>query len=228
LFIKRELGQSVTQEEIIKTIKELNENKSVDAILVQLPLPDAIDLQKVLLTVDPDKDVDGFHPLHMGCLALRGHNPLFVPCTPKGCIEILKRENISISGKHAVVVGRSNIVGLPLSFLLLNENATVTICHSKTADMASIVRNADLVFAAVGSPLLIKKDWIKPGAVCIDIGINAVNDPTDKRGYKLVGDIDFNDVIQVVSRITPVPGGVGPMTVAMLLRSTIDSAKRRK
>jgi len=227
-FIKRELDESTPEHEIIRNVKELNDNKFVDAILVQLPLPQGVNAQDVLLSVDPHKDVDGFNPIHMGCLALRGHTPEFIPCTPKGCLELLKRENIQISGKHAVIVGRSNIVGLPLSFLLLKENATVTICHSKSTDLDKLVGSGDLVFAAVGSPLLIKKEWIKPGAVCIDVGINSYADPNDKRGYRLVGDFDYENVIQVASKITPVPGGIGPMTVAMLLRNTIDSAKRRK
>jgi len=227
-FIKRKLHQDSTEEEIIKTVQELNDIPWVDGILIQMPLPPNINSQKVLSVVDMEKDVDGFHPHHVGSLALRGHPCHFISCTPKGCVELLKREGIAIQGKHAVVVGRSNIVGLPLSLLLLKEDATVTVCHSKSQDLDKLVLTGDLVFAAVGSPLMIKKEWIKPGAVCIDVGVNAVDDPNDKRGYRLVGDIDYENVIEVASRITPVPGGVGPMTVAMLTRNTLDSAKRRK
>jgi len=228
LFMRFAMKADVSQDEVIQRVQELNQNPGVDGILVQLPLPNHMDSTKVLLAVAEDKDVDGFHPIHIGSLALRGHNPLFIPCTPKGCIELLKREGIPIEGKIAVVVGRSNIVGIPLSLLLIKENATVTVCHSKTHDLEKIVSTGDLVFAAVGSPRMIKQDWIKPGAICIDVGINSVPDATNTRGYRLVGDFDFENVIKVAGRITPVPKGIGPMTVAMLLRNTLESAKRRK
>jgi len=228
IFQKLLYNADVQQNQLIHQIEQLNSNEDVDGILVQLPLPEHLDTQKILHTVSFEKDVDGFNPHHIGSIALRGHTPLFVPCTPKACIELLKREGIPIEGKHAVVVGRSNIVGVPLSLLLLRENATVTVCHSKTKDIEKIVATGDLVFAAVGSPCMIKEDWIKPGAICIDVGINSVPDSSNTRGYRLVGDFDFENVIKVAGKITPVPRGVGPMTVTMLLRNTLDSAKRRK
>jgi len=201
-------------------------DNSVHGILVQMPLPDGIESTKILMAIDLSKDVDGFHPMHVGNLALKSRKPEFVACTPLGCMELLKRSNISVEGKNVVVVGRSNTVGLPLALLLLHANATVTVCHSKSVNMKDIVANANIVFAAVGKPKMITKDWIKPGAVCIDVGINSVPDPSKPSGSKLVGDIDFDGVVQVASKITPVPGGVGPMTVAMLLRNTVESAKK--
>ena len=156
---------------------------------------------------------------------MKRRDPLFVPCTPKGCIELLDRTGVTIEGKRAVVLGRSNIVGLPVSMLLLHRNATLTICHSRTQDLPSVVREAEILIAAVGRPEMVKGDWIKPGAVVIDVGVNAVDDPTDKKGYKLVGDVAFDEAKEVAGAITPVPGGVGPMTIAMLLRNTTDSAK---
>jgi 5,10-methylene-tetrahydrofolate dehydrogenase/methenyl tetrahydrofolate cyclohydrolase len=227
-FERYHVGSNTEESEVLKIIEQLNQRNEVDGILVQLPLPSHICTEKVLQSVDVEKDVDGFHPEHIGSVALKGHTPSFVPCTPKGCIEILKREGISIEGKHAVVIGRSNIVGIPLSLLLIKENATVTVCHSKTKDIEKVVACGDLVFAAAGSPCLVKQDWIKPGAICIDVGVNSVPDPNNTRGYRLVGDIDFENVIKVAGRITPVPKGVGPMTVAMLLRNTLDSALRRR
>jgi len=218
----------VSQNEIIQIIEQLNVREDIDGIIVQLPLPPHLDKQKILLTVSHEKDVDGFNPINMGSVALKGHTPLFIPCTPKGCIEILKREGISIDGKHAVVVGRSNIVGIPLSLLLIKENATVTICHSQTKDIDKIVATGDLVFAAVGIPCMIKEDWVKPGAICIDVGINSVPDPKNPGRNRLVGDFDFENVKKVAGKITPVPRGVGPMTVAMLLRNTLDSAIRKR
>jgi len=224
--ILKRLPATATERDVLFAVEELNKDANVHGILVQMPLPDGIDSTKTLMTVDPRKDVDGFHPVHVGNLALRGHKPDFVACTPLGCMELLKRHNISVEGKNAVVVGRSNTVGMPLALLLIQANATVTVCHSKSVNMDKIVAGADLVFAAVGKAQLIKKDWIKPGAVCIDVGINTIDDPTKKSGYRLVGDIDFDNVVHVASKITPVPGGVGPMTVAMLLRNTVDAAKR--
>jgi len=181
------------------------------------------------MSISYEKDIDGLHPLNMGSVALRGSAPLFIPCIPKGCIELLKREGIPIEGKHAVIIGRNNVVGLPLSLLLIKENATVTVCHSKTKDVKKIVASADLVFAAVGKPCLIKEDWIKPGAICIDIGITtSIPDPNNSRGYRLVGDIDFENVVKVAGRITTVPRGVGPMIIAMIVENTIESAIRRR
>jgi len=225
---KKVLKSDATQMDIIQFIEQLNSNEEIDGIIVQLPLPGHLDTKKILLSVSHEKDVDGLCPINMGSVALKGHTPLFTPCTPKGCIEMLKREGISIEGKHAVVLGRSNIVGIPLSLLLIKENATVTVCHSKSKDLDKIISTGDIVFAAVGIPYLIKQDWIKPGAICIDIGINPVPDANNKSGQRLVGDFDFENVIKVAGRITPVPRGVGPMTVAMLLRNTLDSAKRRR
>jgi len=224
--ILKRLPASSSETDVLKAVEELNKDDTVHGILVQMPLPDGVDSTKVLLAVSPRKDVDGFHPIHVGNLALRGYKPDFVACTPLGCMELLKRYNIPVEGKNAVVVGRSNTVGMPLALLLLHANATVTICHSKSMNMDKIVSSADVVFAAVGKAQLIKKEWIKPGAVCIDVGINTVEDATKKAGYRLVGDIDFDNVVHVASKITPVPGGVGPMTVAMLLRNTLDAAKR--
>jgi len=198
----------------------------VHGILVQLPLPSHINERKVLEAVNYDKDVDGFHPINIGNLAMKGHDPKFIPCTPKGCIELLKRENIEIDGKNAVVLGRSNIVGIPMALLLINHNATVTVCHSRTKDIPSIVKQADIIVAAVGKPEMVKKEWVKPGAVVIDVGINSVKDETRKSKSRLVGDVS-RDVAEVAGRITPVPGGVGPMTVAMLLQNTLNSAKQQ-
>jgi 5,10-methylene-tetrahydrofolate dehydrogenase/methenyl tetrahydrofolate cyclohydrolase len=176
--------------------------------------------------VSIDKDVDGFHPINIGRLSMKRRDPLFVPCTPKGCIELLDRMGIPIEGKNAVVLGRSNIVGLPAAMLLLHRNATVTICHSRTQDLPGVVRQADILIAAVGRAEMVRGDWIKPGAAIIDVGINAVDDATRKRGYRLVGDVAYDEAMEVAGAITPVPGGVGPMTIAMLLRNTMDAAKR--
>jgi len=217
---------SSSEDEILAIVNEFNRDPSVHGILVQMPLPDKVDSKKVLNAIDPAKDVDGFHPVHVGNLSLRGNKPDFVACTPLGCMELLKRYHVPVEGKNVVVVGRSNTVGLPLALLLLNANATVTVCHSKTANIQEVVKSADIIFAAVGKAHMIKRDWVKEGTVVIDVGINSVDDPSKKTGYRLVGDVDFDEVVKVASKITPVPGGVGPMTVAMLLRNTVDSAKR--
>jgi 5,10-methylene-tetrahydrofolate dehydrogenase/methenyl tetrahydrofolate cyclohydrolase len=198
----------------------------VHGILVQLPLPKHINEQKILDAISIEKDVDGFHPINIGCLAMRGRDPLYVPCTPKGCIELLKRSGVKISGARAVVVGRSNIVGLPAALLLQRDDATVTMVHSRTANAQQLCAEADIVIAACGRAEMIKDDWIKPGAAVIDVGINAVDDPNAKRGYRLVGDVDFEGAKEKAGQITPVPGGVGPMTIAMLLRNCVDGAKR--
>eukprot|EP00934_Nitzschia_sp_Nitz4_P004466 Nitzschia sp. Nitz4//scaffold31_size150131//70723//72157//NITZ4_002830-RA/size150131-processed-gene-0.134-mRNA-1//-1//CDS//3329547665//4456//frame0 len=236
--------ESVTQEEIMAKIQELNERSDVHGILVQLPLPAHLDEKAILDAVAPAKDVDGLHPENVSKLALQGTHgnkqgywtsldkiPFSVPCTPLGCIELLDRSGVEISGKRAVVVGRSNLVGLPVSFLLLHRNATVTIVHSRTKDIQEEVSRADIVIAAVGKAELIKADWLKEGAVVIDVGINSVDIPPEqrvegKKPYRLVGDVDFADVFSKCSKITPVPGGVGPMTIAMLLRNTVNSCKR--
>ncbi|XP_068647838.1 bifunctional protein FolD 2 [Aristolochia californica] len=222
-----DLPEEISEEEVLKKVHELNDNPDVHGILVQLPLPKHINEEKVLTEISIEKDVDGFHPLNIGKCAMKGRDPLFLPCTPKGCLELLTRSGISIRGKRAVVVGRSNIVGLPVALLLLKADATVTIVHSRSNDSESIIRQADIVIAAAGQPLMIKGDWIKPGAAVIDVGTNAVDDPTRKSGYRLVGDVDFEGASKVAGWLTPVPGGVGPMTVAMLLSNTLDGAKRK-
>jgi len=222
-----DLPGDISQEALIAKVRELNADPAVDGILVQLPLPDHIDEEAVLREIDITKDVDGFHPINIGRLAMKGRKPLFVPCTPRGVIELLDRTGVEISGKKAVILGRSNIVGLPVSMLLLHRNATITICHSRTKDIPSVVREADIVVAAIGRPEMVRGDWIKPGAAVIDVGVNAVDDATRKRGYRLVGDVNFEEAKEVAGYITPVPGGVGPMTIAMLLKNTLDGRKRR-
>lgn len=220
-----DLPEDVSQAELIAKVHELNANTDVHGILVQLPLPKHMNEEKVLSEISIEKDVDGFHPLNIGKLAMKGRHPLFLPCTPKGCLELLSRSGISIKGKKAVVVGRSNIVGLPVSLLLLKEDATVTIVHSHSSEPEKTIREADIVIAAAGQPMMIKGSWIKPGAAVIDVGTNAVDDQTRKSGYRLVGDVDFHEACKVAGWITPVPGGVGPMTVAMLLKNTLEGAK---
>jgi len=220
------LPADTPQKKIEALIKELNLDKNVHSILVQLPLPKGLDEERVLTTVALEKDVDGFHPVNIGRLAQKGREPLAVPCTPAGVIFLLKTVMPSLEGKHAVVLGRSNIVGMPVSLLLIRENATVTICHSKTRDLRSVVREADILVAAIGRPEMVRGDWIKPGAVVIDVGINHVEDPTRERGYRLVGDVAFEEACDFASAITPVPGGVGPMTIAMLLQNTLIAAER--
>jgi len=220
------LPEDVEQKTVIELIQKLNADERVHGILVQLPLPKQCNEEQVLGAVDINKDVDGFHPVNIGRLAMKNREPMHVPCTPKGCIELLKRSNVQIHGKEAVILGRSNIVGLPISLLLLKNNATVTICHSGTPNMAAQTKKADIVVAAIGSAAMVKKDWIKPGAVLIDVGINSVPDETSKRGYRLVGDIDTKACEEVAGMITPVPGGVGPMTIAMLLQNCVTAAER--
>jgi 5,10-methylene-tetrahydrofolate dehydrogenase/methenyl tetrahydrofolate cyclohydrolase len=221
-----DLPADISQAELLEIVQDLNANPEVHGILVQLPLPDPIDDEEILGAVSLEKDVDGFHPLNIGRLSMKRREPLFVPCTPKGCIELLDRTGVTIEGKRAVVLGRSNIVGLPVAMLLLHRNATLTICHSRTQDLPAVVREADILVAAVGRAEMVRGDWIKPGAVIIDVGVNAVDDPDSDKGYKLVGDVAFAEAKEVASAITPVPGGVGPMTIAMLLQNTLNSAKR--
>ncbi len=221
-----ELPKDASQEQVEARVRELDADPAIHGILVQLPLPSHLDESGVLSAIDLQKDVDGFHPINIGRLAMKGRDPLFAPATPSGVIELLDRIGIEISGKEAVVLGRSNIVGLPVSMLLLKRNATLTICHSRSRDLANIVRRADILVAAVGRTEMVRGDWVKPGAVAIDVGINQVDDPTRKRGYRLVGDVAFDEVKEVASWITPVPGGVGPMTIAMLLKNTLTAAKR--
>lgn len=219
------LPENAKTKEIIDLINKMNTNKEIHGILVQLPLPKSIDEEKVLSHIKLEKDVDGFHPVNIGRLAQKGREPVFVPCTPAGVMYLLEKTGINLSGANAVVLGRSNIVGMPVALLLLKANATVTICHSKTKDLKSIVREADVIIAAIGIPEMIKKDWVKPGVVVIDVGINRIEDASKKRGYRLVGDVDYNDVLPFASAITPVPGGVGPLTIAMLLKNTLLAAK---
>ena len=212
------LADKASEAELIALVERLNADERVDGILVQLPLPAGIDEQKVIATVDPAKDVDGFHPVNAGRLAV-GQEAL-VPCTPLGCLMLLKDRLGDLSGLEAVVIGRSNIVGKPMSQLLLGENVTVTIAHSRTRDLPAVVRRADIVVAAVGRPEMVKGEWLKPGAAIIDVGINRVDG-------KLVGDVDFDSASRVAGAITPVPGGVGPMTIAVLLRNTLVAAHAR-
>ena len=209
-----ETGES----ELLALVDRLNSDPRVDGILVQLPLPDHIDAGKVLTSIDPDKDVDGFHPVNAGRLAIGLEG--FVPCTPLGCLKLLRAQLGSLAGKEAVVVGRSNIVGKPMAMLLLGDHCTVTIAHSRTRDLPEVVRRADIVVAAVGRAEMVKGDWLKPGATVIDVGINRVEG-------RLVGDVDFASASTVAGAITPVPGGVGPMTIACLIRNTLVSAARR-
>jgi len=229
----------ISTEDLLRLIRSLNRRPEIDAILVQLPLPAQIDAQSVLLAVAPEKDVDGFHPCNVGMLST-GRAGL-KPCTPAGVIEMLKRYEIPLTGQNAVVVGRSDIVGKPMAMLLLHENATVTMCHSRTRDLAGVCRTADILVAAIGRPAMITADYIKPGAVVVDVGVNSVTDRAqaekifssermatfDKRGSLLVGDVHPGDMARLASAYTPVPGGVGPLTIAMLMRNTIEAAERR-
>ncbi len=225
--ISRETGTDITQEELQSVVQKLNDDPGVDGILVQLPLPDHIDEEAILGTIDLEKDVDGFHPVNIGRLSMKGRKPLFIPCTPYGCMRLLEEAGVDLNGAEAVVVGRSNIVGLPMAFLLNNANATVTIVHSRTKDMDAHLKRADVIVAAVGISEMVKGNQIKPGAVIIDVGINRKDDPSRKRGYRLVGDVDYDDCLPVAGAITPVPGGVGPMTIAMLMMNTLHAAERK-
>ncbi|HEB84040.1 MAG TPA: bifunctional methylenetetrahydrofolate dehydrogenase/methenyltetrahydrofolate cyclohydrolase FolD [Bacteroidetes bacterium] len=222
------LPGTITQGALLRRVREINADERYHGLLVQSPLPDGLDEDEVVRAIDPRKDVDGFHPYNVGRLA-QGRLE-FVPCTPLGVIELLQRYGVDPAGRHAVVLGRSHIVGMPMALLLARKakggNATVTICHSRTRDLAEVCRRADILIAAVGRPKMVKADWIKPGAAVIDVGINRVEDPTAKRGYRIVGDVDFEAAKEVAGYITPVPGGVGPMTIAMLLKNTLTSAKR--
>jgi methylenetetrahydrofolate dehydrogenase (NADP+) / methenyltetrahydrofolate cyclohydrolase len=219
------LPATASQAEVESLVKELNADPKVNGILVQLPLPDGLDEEAVLNSISIEKDVDGFHPINIGRLAQKGRDPLFVPCTPYGCIYLLKQAGVKLNGANAVVLGRSNIVGMPAALLLVRENATVTICHSRTQDLPGVVREADVLIAAIGRANMVRGDWVKPGAAVIDVGINRIDDPTHPKGSRLVGDVCFEEVKEVAGHITPVPGGVGPMTIAMLLNNTVRAAK---
>ncbi len=219
------LPATATQGEVEGLVAGLNADDRVHGILVQLPLPSGLDEERVLNTIRIEKDVDGFHPVNIGRLAQKGRDPLFIPCTPFGVIYLLDEIGTPLEGTNAVVLGRSNIVGMPVALLLVRRNATVTICHSRTKDLPGVVRSADVLVAAVGRPEMVRGDWVKPGAVVIDVGVNRIEDPTHPKGSRLVGDVCFDEVKEVASAITPVPGGVGPMTIAMLLRNTVRAAK---
>jgi len=218
------LPDSLSEAELLELVDKLNADDRVDGILVQLPLPPQIDEKKIIAAIDPAKDVDGFHAMNAGRLAT-GLGTL-VPCTPLGCLHLLKQEIGDLSGLNAVVIGRSNIVGKPMAMLLLGENATVTVAHSRTRDLADVVRRADIVVAAVGRPEMVRGSWIKPGAVVIDVGINRLPAEGEGKG-RLVGDVALDEAAEVAAAITPVPGGVGPMTIAMLMRNTLVAAHRR-
>jgi methylenetetrahydrofolate dehydrogenase (NADP+)/methenyltetrahydrofolate cyclohydrolase len=233
--------ETASTEQLLNLIADLNRRDEIDGILVQLPLPSQVDSKKVLMSVDPAKDVDGFHPMNVGFLSTQ--RPGLVPCTPAGIIEILNRSHIPISGREAVVVGRSDIVGKPVAMLLINANATVTVCHSKTRDLPGVCRRADILVAAIGRPGMITRDFVKPGAIVIDVGMNKVTDRAEferlfagnaqraetfrAKGSVLVGDV-HPEVIEVAGAITPVPGGVGPLTIAMLMANTVRAAKLRR
>jgi methylenetetrahydrofolate dehydrogenase (NADP+)/methenyltetrahydrofolate cyclohydrolase len=219
------LPVDASQAEVEKLVKELNADPKVNGILVQLPLPAHLDEERVLNSISIEKDVDGFHPINIGRLAQKGRESLFVPCTPDGSIYLVDQTGVSLKGANAVVLGRSNIVGMPVALLLVKRDATVTICHSRSKDLPGICRSADVLIAAVGRPEMVRGDWIKPGAVVIDVGVNRVDDPKEEKGYKLVGDVAFDEAKEVAGWITPVPGGVGPMTITMLLRNTVRAAK---
>jgi methylenetetrahydrofolate dehydrogenase (NADP+)/methenyltetrahydrofolate cyclohydrolase len=217
--VEYKLPATTSEAELLALVAQLNQDERIDGILVQLPLPEQIDEARILEAISPLKDVDGFHPFNVGRLVTG--NPLFKPCTPYGVMVLLQRIGVDLKGKDVVVVGRSNIVGKPVALMCLAEHATVTICHSRTRDLAAKVAAADVVIAAVGRPEMIQGDWIKPGAVVIDVGVNRVGEK------KLVGDVDFAAAAERAAAITPVPGGVGPMTIAMLLHNTLESARRR-
>jgi methylenetetrahydrofolate dehydrogenase (NADP+)/methenyltetrahydrofolate cyclohydrolase len=235
------LPATITTAELLAHIDALNRRDEIDGILVQMPVPKQVDSRAVLLAIDPSKDVDGFHPFNVGQLVANAPAPR--SCTPAGVMEILRRNGIGIQGKHAVVVGRSDIVGKPMAFLLLHQNATVTICHSRTPDLAAVCSGADILVAAIGKPAMLTRDYIKPGAVVVDVGINRLNDRADverifrgdakrlatfdRRGQVLVGDVDPIDMAEFSSAYTPVPGGVGLLTIAMLMKNTVEIAERR-
>ena len=224
LSFEHKLPADIGEGKLADLVNELNTDPAIDGILVQLPLPDHIDANQIITAIDPEKDVDGFHPINAGRLAI-GLNG-FIPCTPLGCLKLLNAELGDLSGKHAVVIGRSNIVGKPMAMLLLAEHCTVTIAHSRTRDLPEVVRRADIVVAAVGRPGMVKGDWLKPGATVIDVGINRI--AGEGGNSHLTGDVDFASASQVAGAITPVPGGVGPMTIACLIRNTLVSAARRE
>ncbi len=222
------LPADTSQQKLISLIQQMNADPKIHGILVQLPLPKQLDESEVIMTIAPEKDVDGFHPVNIGKMV--AGEPAFLPCTPHGIVQLLLRSNVQIEGADVVIVGRSNIVGKPLANILVQKsqtgNATVTVCHTRTKNLTEHTRRADILIAATGRPNTITADMVKTGAVVIDVGVNRVDDPTRERGYRLVGDVDFEEVKEKASKITPVPGGVGPMTITMLLYNTIESTKR--
>jgi 5,10-methylene-tetrahydrofolate dehydrogenase/methenyl tetrahydrofolate cyclohydrolase len=220
-----ELPATASQEEVVALVRRLNADNNVHGILVQLPLPSGLDEEAVLKEVSLEKDVDGFHPINIGRLAQKGRDPFFIPCTPAGCMLLIEKALPDLNGINAVVLGRSNIVGMPVALLLVRANATVTICHSRTKNLKAVCASADVLVAAVGRTEMVRGDWVKPGAVVIDVGINRVDDPSKPRGYKLVGDVAYDEAKENAGWITPVPGGVGPMTIAMLLQNTLRAAE---
>ena len=222
--VSHNLPSDISQEDLEKLIKSLNDDKSVHGILVQLPLPAHLNEERLLQLVSIEKDVDGFSPINIGRLAQKGREPLFVPCTPYGCIYLFEKAGVKIESANAVVLGRSNIVGMPAALLLISRNATVTVCHSRTRDLPNVVRQADILIAVMGRPRAITADMVRDGAVVIDVGVNAIPDATRKKGTRLVGDVDYDAVAVKAAAITPVPGGVGPMTRAMLLYNTVLAA----
>ena len=224
------LDATISEEKLLEVVNMLNNDQKVNGILVQLPLPSHIDSRLIIDAIDPIKDADGFHAVNVGRNSIGGEllNKTFTPCTPLGCYLMLKKSVADLKGMHAVIIGRSNIVGKPMAQLLLEESCTVTIVHSKTRNIEELTRQADIVVAAVGRPLMVKKEWIKEGAIVIDVGINRVDHPDNPGKTKLVGDVDFDEVLTVASAITPVPGGVGPMTIACLLKNTVDAAIRQQ
>jgi 5,10-methylene-tetrahydrofolate dehydrogenase/methenyl tetrahydrofolate cyclohydrolase len=225
MSVGHHLPADATQSQVEGLVRELGADPAIHGILVQLPLPGHLNEEAVLGSVPIEKDVDGFHPVNIGRLAMKGRKPLFVPCTPAGCIVLLEEAGVTLKGANAVVVGRSNIVGMPAALLLVHRDATVTIVHSRTRDLPGVVRQADILIVAIGKAKFVTGDMIKPGAAVIDVGINSIPDATKKSGQRLVGDVDFEAAKEVAGCITPVPGGVGPMTIAMLMRNTLEAAK---
>ena len=234
--ISQHLPSDATQEQVETLVRQLNADPKISGILVQLPMPPQINEERVLSLINIEKDVDGFSPINIGRLAQKGREPLFVPCTPFGCIYLLEQAGVKIEGANAVVLGRSNIVGMPAALLLISRNATVTVCHSRTRDLPAVIRQADILIAAIGKTEMVRGSWIKPGAAVIDVGINsvpvlnpdgspAISEKTGKPRQKLVGDVAFEEAREVAGFITPVPGGVGPMTIAMLMRNTLRAAE---
>jgi methylenetetrahydrofolate dehydrogenase (NADP+)/methenyltetrahydrofolate cyclohydrolase len=223
--ISEHLPEDATQQKVEKLVKRLNADPKVSGILVQLPLPAHLNEERVLALISIEKDVDGFSPINIGRLAQKGREPLFIPCTPNGCIYLLEQAGVTIEGANAVVLGRSNIVGMPAALLLISRNATVTVCHSRTRDLPAVIRGADILITAIGRTQMVRGEWIKPGAAVIDVGMNSIPDATKKSGHRLVGDVNFEEAKEVAGFITPVPGGVGPMTIAMLMKNTLRASE---